>query len=619
MIRQFQTQYYLVLTLSFLLISLPSKEKERPEPQKEFDVVVLMATPGGIAAAISASRLGMKVVLIERTNHIGGLPAIGLGETDIQSRDLASGIFKEFIDEIKRYYSKKYGVESQQFKDASDGFHFEPHVAEKVFTSILKKEKNIEILKEYQFDSHISNVEFQNNLPEKIKISKANNSKKSVWIKGKVFIDASYEGDLAAAFGCRFRTKKESKSDFGEPMEGKIYKIWGNDSLETGSTGERDSSIQAYNYKLCLTNDPEKKKKISKPQSYNRYEYQILLDDIRSGIVTGFLPKNDKTAGIFNLVKLPNKKFDANSHHRALVSSELPEESWPYPNSDWNWRDAFARRFQSYTLGLIYFVQNDSAVPLSFRKEALEFGFANDEYRDNDYFPRQINVGEGRRIEGKYIFTAHDALPEKPNGRPPIHKFSIGTSHYPIESHAMQKRKADKKTLDGLISHQTKPFTIPFQVMVPLQIDNVLTPVPVSASYVGYSCLRMEPCWVILGQAAGVAAAISIKAGTSIHKISIDSLQWNLINQKVNLIYYNDVRPEDPNYEFVQKIGLLGWIPEYSARLNEPFKKEDIRFLSGKSGYSIQEIESLVKNKTRLEGLVLLFKEWKKDFSKKKS
>jgi pyruvate/2-oxoglutarate dehydrogenase complex dihydrolipoamide dehydrogenase (E3) component len=158
MIRQFQTQYYLVLTLSFLLISLPSKEKERPEPQKEFDVVVLMATPGGIAAAISASRLGMKVVLIERTNHIGGLPANGMGETDSQSRVLASGIFKEFTDEIKRYYSTEYGVESQQFKDASDGFHFEPHVAEKVFTSILRKEKNIEILKEYQFDSNISSI-----------------------------------------------------------------------------------------------------------------------------------------------------------------------------------------------------------------------------------------------------------------------------------------------------------------------------------------------------------------------------------------------------------------------------------------------------------------------------
>jgi hypothetical protein len=186
---------------------------------------------------------------------------------------------------------------------------------------------------------------------------------------------------LAAAFGCRFRTNRESKLEFGEQMAGKIYKFWGKDDVEEGSNGEGDTAIQAFNYRLCITKDSKNRVSIEKPKNYNRNEFLSLAGDIRSGFVSGFFPKDGKSAGIVNPVKLPNGKYDANNHHRALISTDLPEENWPYPKADWIWRDNFADRLRSYTEGLIYFSQNDSLIPESFRKEALEFGFAKQRQR----------------------------------------------------------------------------------------------------------------------------------------------------------------------------------------------------------------------------------------------
>ncbi len=598
------------LVILVLILAIFNESIAQKTPYQEFDIVVLMATPGGIASAVTAARMGMKVALVERTKHPGGLPANGLGATDIHTRELSSGFFKEFVEKIKKHYVKEYGAESQQVIDASDGYHFEPHVAEKVFWSILKGEKNIKLFEEFQFDSNPINVVSEFGMPSKIRIVKVEKKNKELWLKAKVFIDASYEGDLAAAFGCRFRTYREGKSEFGEPMAGKIYKIWGTDSLQNGSNGEADSAIQAFNYRICLSNNPKKRVKIEKPEMYNRDEFLSLAADFKSGFVSGFFPKNGKTAAVVNPVRLPNMKFDANNHHRALISTDLPEENWPWPTANWVWRDQFSKRLQDYNLGLLYFAQNDTTIPLSSRIEALNYGLPKDEYGDNNHFPRMVYVREGRRIEGKYIFTAHDALPVKEGKRPPIHKNSIATSHYAIDSHAMFKREASKKTLDGFISYQTKPFTIPYEVIVPIEKDNILIPVPISSSHVGYGCLRMEPCWMSLGHAAGLAAALSIKYKTSTSKLPIDSLQKYLIKQKVNLIYFKDISAEDPDFETFQKMGLIGLVPEFEARLTEKVNERDITLWAEKTGFSFLEVSKLVKNKTRREGLILLWGTW---------
>jgi len=571
-----------------------------------------MATPGGIAAAVHAARMGMNVALVERTDHVGGLPANGLGATDIHTKELSGGFFKEFTDSVYNYYVHKYGADSKQVKDCSKGFHFEPSVAEAVFEDMIRKERKISLFRSFQFDVHPENIENPSkDRQRKIRIFNTKRPKKKIWLEAEIWIDGSYEGDLAAAFGCRFRTYREGISEFGEPMAGRIYKLWGKDSLQDGSTGEADSAIQAFNYRLCITKNPENRILFPKPLNYNREEFESLAEDVRTGFVNGFVPKDGKTAAVVNPVKLPNGKYDANNHHRGLISTDLPEENWPYPKADWNWRNQFGVRLRSYTEGLLYFSQNDSSLPYSFRKEALEFGFAKDEYQDNDHFPRQIYVREGRRIEGKSMFTAHDALPEEIGGRPRVHRTSVVSSHYAIDSHAMHKREKGKKTLDGFISYQTSPFTVPFEAMIPIGKEQILCPVPISASHVGFGCLRMEPCWMGLGQAAGVAASLAVKMKCLVSEIPVDSLQLALIRQKANLIYVQDVRQGHPDYEWIQMVAVLGWLPQYEARLDAVCESKDIECWSARSGFSIKEIEELSLNKTRRDALFEIWTKYK--------
>ena len=602
----------LLLVFGFWISSETVAEKSPVKEKTTYDVGVLMATPGGIAAAVHAARMGMQVILIERSRHLGGLPANGLGATDIHTRQLSGGFFKEFTDSILSFYIGRYGRESQQVKDCSSGFHFEPSVAEAVLENLISKEKNILVLRNYSFESLPENIRRKDSLsPYEIRIAPKERPGKTMWVGAKVWIDGSYEGDLAAAMGCRFRTRRESKEEFGEPMAGRIYKLWGRDSLESGSTGAGDSAIQAFNYRLCLTRNPQNRVLFEKPEGYLRDEFVSLAEDVRAGLVSGFFPKNGTTAGVVNPVKLPNGKFDANNHHRALISTDLPEENHPYPRANWAWRDRFAKRLRQYTEGLLYFAQNDTSLPSWFRTDALEVGWAKDEYRDNGHFPRQVYVREGRRIEGRHIFTAHDALPERGSKRPPVHRRSVVSSHYAIDSHAMRKREKGKNTLDGFISYQTRPFSVPFEVMVPIGKEGLLCPVPVSASHVGYGCLRMEPCWMGLGQAAGVCAALAIRLNTLPSRVPIDSLQKELIDQNANLIFVEDIVQGNPDYKWVQKAALRGWIPDYKARLDEQVLNTDLELWAAKTGIPKTQLESSVGGKTRKEGLLWLIQAYK--------
>jgi hypothetical protein len=324
------------------------------------------------------------------------------------------------------------------------------------------------------------------------------------------------------------------------------------------------SAIQSYNYRLCLTNDPNIRVPFQKPEVYNRSEYTSLIMDVKSGIHTGVevleLSKDQMKENIArakqnlrpvpnvlhaiqrlsSMVSLPNSKADSNNQHWAFISTDLPEENWPYPTSNWAWRDKFAERLRSYTEGLFYFAQHDLELPQWFREEVGQWGWARDEYEENDHFPRQVYVREGRRMKGKYFFTANDALPVKEGQPPPIHWDSITASHYALDSHAVRKREPDRAHLDGFFSYPSKPYTVPYGVMVPdAHIKNLLAPVPVSATHVGFSTLRMEPCWMAMGQAAGVAAAICIEDGVDAASIDIWKLQTELLDHGA-ILFYDD-------------------------------------------------------------------------------
>jgi hypothetical protein len=580
-----------VLTAAVAVLASPALAQDA----KSFDVVVVQGTPGGIMSAIAASRGGASVVILERTTHIGGLPANGLGATDIATRGATGGLFAEFVGRVKAHYVAKYGANSQQVKDSSDGFHFEASVAEQVFEQMLAEHPKITVLKQRQFDAAPASVVIENGRLVKAKVTDRSTGN-AEWYAGKVFIDASYEGDLAAAAGAPFRTRREGKAEYNEPLAGRVYKQWRTqpDELGEGSTGEGDDTIQAFNFRICLTKDPAIRVPIEKPANYNRADYASIVDDVKQdrwankGFKRGGEMAVDGIGRIVNMVKLPNGKTDANNQHAAFVSTDLPEENYPWPTADWAWRDKFAQRLREYNLGLIWFVQNDPELPEDFRKRCQEWGLAKDEYTDNGNFPRQVYVREGRRIEGEHLFTAHDALPTTKGGRPPIYANSITASHYALDSHAHRKREPNRVHLDGFLSHPTAPYTVPYGVMVPQKVEGLLTPVPVSGTHIGFSTLRMEPCWMALGQAAGVAAAQAIKGDTLVRKLPIQAIQDELLKQGAVLIFFRDVKPGHANYAAIQYWGLRGLLPEWDAKPDAKATPEQLAKWATATGIKFQ-------------------------------
>ncbi len=580
----------LCLCCVFLVASLSScagagrgaSGSDRDAAPQGFDVVIVGGTPGGIMAAIAAARGGLSVVLLERSGHIGGLPANGLGATDIHTRGATGGLFMEFVSRVYQYYVENYGATSPQVKACSSGYRFEPSVAEKIFHDMSAEHKQaVTVLTKRQFDAAGGNVAKTGDAITRIRILNRETGAVEHY-RGRVFIDATYEGDLAAAAGAPFRLGREPHDEYKEPMAGRLYKRWGSAEVSTGSTGEGDDTVQAYNYRLCLTRNKDNMVPVTKPDVYNAEEYRSLVDDVKENRLTGRHRGEmafDGIGRIVNMVMLPNEKTDANNQHLAFISTDLPEENRPWPTAGWAWRDEFAKRLRSYTLGLVWFAQNDPRLPEEFRRNASKWGLSADEYEDNGNFPRQVYVREGRRIEGGHLFTAHDALPIPGRARPPIYHDSITASHYYLDSHAVRKREPGRVHLDGFFSYPTKPYTVPYGVIVPKKVEWLLTPVPVSGTHVGFSTLRMEPCWMAMGQAAGAAAALSIKKNLPPRRIPVAELQEELLRQKAVLVYFKDAAPGDPHFRALQVCALRGIMgaPGWEARLDEPVTEETIK------------------------------------------
>lgn len=581
---------------------------------KSYDVVIVGGTPAGITAAIAAAREGCSCVILERNSHIGGLPANGLGATDIATRGATTGLFAEFTRLNLETYRNLYGDDSPQVKACSDGYHFEPHIALESFGKMLDAAYpgSITVMTMKQFDSSSENVIMKGNRVVGIKISDRTNGNADVFY-GKVFIDATYEGDLGAAASIPFRLGREGQDEFGEPCAGKIYRWWKHGPEGEGTSYEGDDAIQAYNYRLCLTDNPSNRVPVPKPDNYDRNEYVSLVDDVLTGrntdvrfskVTAEQMEQNRERilaggrtsipgdvwgmAKVTNMVTLPNGKKDGNNQHLALISTDLPEENYPWPTANWEWRDRFAQRLKDYTLGLLWFAQHDEALPESFREACLQYGLAADEYTDNGYFPRQVYVREGRRLEGTYFFTAKDVLPVRKGARPPMNPESITSSHYALDSHAVRKREDGKIHLEGFFSYPTAVYTVPYGVMVPKNVENLLFPVAVSGSHVGFSTLRMEPCWMALGEAAGYSAAHCIHNGCSVRDVNLSKIQRDIIDNGGTLVYFKDLKPSDRDFRQVQLLALKGYFPDWNASLDKVIDEETAALWSELSGKSIR-------------------------------
>ena len=380
-------------------------------------------------------------------------------------------------------------------------------------------------------------------------------------LTARVFVDATYEGDVSLGAGAAYRIGREGREELGESHAGVVYQDFHDRMTYPGSTGAADRRIQAYNYRLCLTDDPENRRDVERPAGYDRTSYVPLIDDVRSGRMPGLTGPRGGTA-VLNVVPMPNRKSDTNNHHFCFTSSDWAEANYDYPEAGPERRLEIAAAHRAYTEGLVWFCQNDEELPVDFRDAAREWGLAADEFEDNGGFPRQMYVREGCRILGGYLFSASDALLDSSVGRSPTHWDSVASGGYQIDSHATRQREdlelgelGDGEVSDGRqvalegfigLAEETVPYQIPFRVMVPAGIDGLLVPVAVSASHLGYGTIRMEPVWMALGEAAGTAAALALDQGARVRDVPRGTLQRESAGAGVRSVaYFEDIAPAE--------------------------------------------------------------------------
>jgi hypothetical protein len=502
------------------------------------DVVIYGGTPGGISTAISAARLGRTVTLVEYHDHIGGMTTSGLGKSDIENRAMIGGLFKEFVAGVHEHYLANYGPEHENTKLCQDGYYAEPHVAEKVFEAMIAKEPQITVLRGWRLKA--AEVT-ENKLRGITLVNRRNNEER--YLKAKVFVDATYEGDLYAASGVRFRVGRESREEFGEPHAGVVYFDYQTHEFLPGTTGAGDDALPAYTYRLCLTKDPANALRMtSPPPGYDRRDYLGYFDDLQAGRLAGpkvfkpgrgYNPKHfDTLVRALSVADIPNCKCDVNINPRPL-GFPFPEENRGYIKGDEATRERIRQRHRSLVLGLLWFLQNDPEVPESHRALANEMHLPKDEFTDNAHFPWQLYVREGRRLVGKYTLTQHDITGK--GQEPKHHADSIAVGEFPIDSFPCRKRQpGDTLVLEGylgMLDYITRPYEIPYRILIPEKTDGLIVPVAASTTHVAFSSIRMEPTWMALGQAAGTAAHLAIQKSTEPRTVSIPDLQKLLVKQ----------------------------------------------------------------------------------------
>ncbi|MCK9411240.1 MAG: FAD-dependent oxidoreductase [Prolixibacteraceae bacterium] len=557
----------MVFLFSCLVVTSHMSCQSNPENP---DVVIVGATPSGIMAAISAARMGSDVLLLEATDHIGGIVTNGLTMADIIKRNAVGGLFKEYTNNILRYYEDKYGMDSEQVKLCTGGYNSEPHVAEQVFHQMIDAEARVKVL----YNHRLKKTLVEGNKLVGVTTEDLSENKNQENFSAKVFIDATYEGDLAAMAGAKYREGRESRNEFNEKQAGLIYSRFGFDEYLSGSTGNGDKAIQAFCFRLSMTREPNNRVDILKPDSYNRQDYLLLIDDIKTGKLAPLFESNlinreDKFQPVQMWIK-PNGKVEINNEHVHPIvgapreSVDLAEENWGYPEASYEEREHIVKRYLNYQLGLIWFLQNDPELPVAYREEASKWGLCKDEFVTNNHVPRQTYVRETRRIEGEYFLTQHDADLIQEIGRTRIQPTSIGIAEYPFDSHGCHKYNLQfPGTREGYFYIKHDPFQIPYGVLVPKEIDGLLVTICISASHVAYQSIRMEPVFMSLGQVAGIAASLSVESGKTVRNINVHQLQRLFITKKGVVTYFEDITVDDPDFEAFQFVGLIGGTKGY--------------------------------------------------------
>lgn len=498
----------------------------------EVDVVVYGGTSGGVIAAYSAKMYGKSVLLVEPGRHLGGMSSGGLGQTDIGNKYAVTGLALDFYRRVGRTYGW------------FEAWQFEPRVAEQVFESYVD-EADVEIL----FSRRLAALDKEGTTIRRITLEYAGAGEGSppLVVAAKQWIDASYEGDLMAAAGASYVVGREANSVYGEtingvqlfdrhqfpdgidpyvvpgdPSSGLVAEITG---VGVADNGTGDAGVQAYNFRmsLCRGGVP-----IAEPDNYAPDRYELLLRRIAA-------EKTGSLNQLFIISGMPNGKTDWNN--RGGFSTDYIGKNWSYPEATHSERAEIWKEHEDYQKGLIYFIGHDPRMPSHLRDEMLEWGYCRDEFLDTGGWPHQLYVREARRLVGEYVMTEHNSV-----GRDIVDD-GIGLAAYTMDSHNVQR-----VVVDGMVKNEgnvevggwpdddlggtvvVEPYPIAYRSITPQrsEVTNLLVPVALSASHIAFGSIRMEPVYMVLGQAAAVAASMAIDAAAAVQEIDVAELQRQL-------------------------------------------------------------------------------------------
>ena len=524
----------------------------------DFDVVVYGGTSAGVTAAVQAKRMGKTVVIVGPDKHLGGLSSGGLGYTDTGNKSVIGGMAREFYHRVWRHYDTDAGWTWQKKSEygnkgqgtpAIDGeqrtmWIFEPHVAEKVFEDFVR-EHQIPVHRDEWLDrskgvkktgSRISSITM---LSGKV-------------YTGKMFIDATYEGDLMAAAGVDYHVGREGSKVYnedwngvqtgvlhhrhhfgvlkdkispyvvpGDPKSGVLPRI---SAAPPGNYREGDNKVQAYCYRMCLTDHPENRIPFAKPEGYDPKQYELLVRIYEAGWTETF----------HKFDPIPNRKTDTNNH--GPFSTDNIGMNYDYPEASYERRREILKEHETYQKGWLYFIANDPRVPQATREKMQQWGLPKDEFKDNGGWPHQIYVREARRMVGHYVMTENELLKKRPTPE------SVGMGSYTIDSHNVQRYITPEGYVqnEGDIGVGLKgPYEIAYGSLVPKrgQADNLLVPVCVSSSHIAFGSIRMEPVFMILGQSAATAAVMAIDSKIPVQDVPYAKLQQRLLKDGQILTY----------------------------------------------------------------------------------
>ena len=491
-------------------------------PKADYDVCVYGGTSAGVIAAYSVAKQGKKVLLVEPAYRLGGMSSGGLGQTDIGNKQVVKGLALDFYRRVGANYNRL------------ESWIFEPSVAENIFKDYIAR-GNVEVL----YGHRIVDLQKQGATITSINVESVEDaSQKS--ISAEVFIDCTYEGDLMARAGVSYVVGREDNKVYGEDHNGvqmqhlhqfvdnidpyvvkgdpKSGLLWGISDAAMAPTGSGDKMVQAYNYRICLTNDKANMLPIEKPANYDASRYELLLRIIEAS-------KAYNLDAYFIISKMPNNKTDINN--RGAFSTDMIGMNHDYPEASYEERAQIIQAHKDYTLGLLWFMGNDERVPQQLREQMLSWGLPKDEYVEYGHWTPQLYIREARRMVGEYVATQAncDNIAKVDDG--------VGMAAYTMDSHNCQRiviekdGKAMVKNEGNVEIYGGLPYDVSYRCLTPKreECDNLLVPVCLSASHIAYGSIRMEPVFMLLAQSAAKAACLAIDGGVKVQEVDVREIQ----------------------------------------------------------------------------------------------